>query len=151
MTKHAISNRFWEKPLDELNAVEWEALCDGCGRCCLTKLTDESEEIVEFTRIVCRYFAKETGRCTCYEDRTTLVPDCLNVKHMDMSTINWMPDTCAYRLRFEGKPLYKWHPLIAGSRDLMDSRGITLGERVISEQYVHEDSYEEHIIRWVKA
>ncbi len=33
--------QFWTLPLGELNAREWEALCDGCGRCCLVKLEDE--------------------------------------------------------------------------------------------------------------
>jgi uncharacterized cysteine cluster protein YcgN (CxxCxxCC family) len=26
---------FWEKPLRSLDRGEWEALCDGCGRCCV--------------------------------------------------------------------------------------------------------------------
>ena len=142
---------FWEKPLQALNAEEWEALCDGCGRCCLKKMSDIDDDEVVFTRVVCRYFEKEGSRCRCYSERTRLVPDCLNVKHMDIGSINWMPDTCAYRLRFEGKPLYDWHPLLSGSRQQMEDLGITLGERVISEEYVHADGYEEHIIRWVKA
>lgn len=142
---------FWEKPLDELSSEEWESLCDGCGRCCLKKLTDESESTVEFTRVVCRYFNESDSQCQCYDKRTELVPDCLNVKHMDIAAINWMPDTCAYRLRHEGRPLFDWHPLLAGSREKMDAEDISISERVISEEYVHEDGYEEHIIRWVKA
>lgn len=143
--------KFWELPLHELTASEWEALCDGCGRCCLKKLTDEAEREVHFTRVVCRYFEQSSSRCGCYAQRTQLVPDCLDVKHMDIGSSNWMPDTCAYRLRFEGKPLYDWHPLLAGSRARMDAAGIGLAGRVVSEEYVHEDGYDEHIIRWVKA
>ena len=33
---------FWRRfPLDELTQAEWEALCDGCAKCCLIKLEDE--------------------------------------------------------------------------------------------------------------
>ena len=33
--------RFWEKPIESLDRAQWEALCDGCGKCCIHKLEDE--------------------------------------------------------------------------------------------------------------
>jgi uncharacterized cysteine cluster protein YcgN (CxxCxxCC family) len=142
---------FWEKPLAQLDDQEWEQLCDGCGRCCLKKLQDIDSDAVHYTRVVCRYFNESNSRCGCYAERTRLVPDCLVVKTMDLSQVHWMPDTCAYRLRHEGRPLYNWHPLIAGSRESMESAGISIRGKVLSEEYVHEDGLAEHIIRWVNA
>lgn len=146
-----LSAKFWEKPLPELNEQEWEHLCDGCGRCCLKKFSDSETKAIIYTRIVCQYYAQAGNRCSCYEERTKLVPDCLNVQNMDLESASWMPDTCAYRLRFEDKPLYNWHPLLAGSREKMIAAGITISGKVISEKYVHPEGFEEHIIRWVSA
>lgn len=142
--------KFWEKPLTELNVEEWELLCDGCGRCCLKKYADDASDEIIYTRIVCRYFKQDSHSCACYKDRTELVPECLDVKKMDIQAVSWMPDTCAYRLRFQNKALFDWHPLLAGSRDKMESAGIGVGGKVISEEYVHPEGFEEHIIRWVK-
>lgn len=144
-------DKFWEKPLADLNEREWELLCDGCGRCCLKKFADADSDEVIYTRIVCRYFEQDNHSCSCYDDRTKLVPECLDVKKMEIQSVNWMPDTCAYRLRFQHKPLFDWHPLLAGSREKMDQAGITVSGRIVSEEYVHPEGFEEHIIRWVKA
>ena len=143
--------KFWELPLDDLNTAEWESLCDGCGRCCLKKFADEESDEIVSTRVVCRYFDEQSSRCGCYEDRSALVPDCLDVRKMDLEKSNWMPDSCAYRLRFEGKELFDWHPLIAGSREKMAAAGILLEGRVISEEHVHPEGFDEHIIRWVET
>lgn len=144
-------DRFWEKPLSELNDSEWERLCDGCGRCCLKKLQDDDGGETHYTRVVCRFFEEETSRCSCYEQRTRLVPDCVKVKQVDASAFAWMPATCAYRLRFEDKPLYNWHPLISGSRQAMENAEIPIAGRTLSEEFVHRDGYQEHIIRWVEC
>ena len=46
-----FSYKFWEnKPLEKLNFKEWEALCDGCGKCCLNKIEDEETGQVFLTR-----------------------------------------------------------------------------------------------------
>ena len=144
-------DRFWEKPLAELNDSEWERLCDGCGRCCLKKLQDDDSSENHYTRVVCRYFESETSRCSCYDQRTRLVPDCVKVRQVDASAFAWMPATCAYRLRFEDKPLYSWHPLIAGSRQAMENAEIPIAGRTLSEEFVHRDGYQDHIIRWVEC
>ncbi|GJM12470.1 MAG: UPF0260 protein [Pseudohongiella sp.] len=150
-TDNALRLKFWELPLDELSDHEWEKLCDGCGRCCLKKFADEESDEISYTRVVCSYFDEQSSQCGCYESRSELVPDCLDVRKMDLRTSTWMPDTCAYRLRAHDKALFDWHPLIAGSRQKMREAGILLEGRVVSEEYVHPDGFEEHIIRWVKA
>ena len=137
--------------MEDLNDRELEKLCDGCGRCCLKKFADADSEEVVYTRVICRYFEQKDSHCGCYEQRTELVPDCLDVRSMDLKSSSWMPDTCAYRLRFEAKPLYDWHPLLAGSRQKMVEAEILVAGRVISEQHVHPDGFDEHIIRWVNG
>jgi uncharacterized cysteine cluster protein YcgN (CxxCxxCC family) len=147
-----LREKFWELPLQDLNDKEWEALCDGCARCCLKKIEDEDDGEIYWTRIVCRYLDQDSGGCSCYSRRSELVPDCLNVRTMDiMAQLRWMPASCAYRLRAEGKPLYDWHPLLSGSRAAMEAAGIAVGQQALSEEHVHPDGWEEHIIRWVDS
>jgi uncharacterized protein len=154
MIEFSVREKFWELPLGELNRREWELLCDGCARCCLKKLQEDSETDVparlHYTRVVCRHLEQKKCQCTAYDTRTTLVPDCL-VLDMDVlqQALSWIPDTCAYKLRYQNLSLPDWHPLLTGSRDAMNDAGIPVTGRVISEEYVHEDGLEEHVIRWV--
>ncbi|MCB1542516.1 MAG: YcgN family cysteine cluster protein, partial [Rhodoblastus sp.] len=52
----AAQESFWRKPLGALTRREWEALCDGCGRCCLVKLEDEDTGKIHFTDVACKLF-----------------------------------------------------------------------------------------------
>ena len=60
----------------------------------------------------------------------------------------WLPDTCAYRLLAERKPLFDWHPLISGDPDSVHQADISVRDKVISEQYVHPDELPEHLVHW---
>ena len=142
--------RFWEqKSLTELDPQEWESLCDGCAKCCLHKLEDEDSGEVFYTKVVCRYM-DEQCRCTEYQQRNVLVPNCVWLKPEDVAEFHWLPQTCAYRLVAEGKPLPDWHHLISGDTNTVHEAGISIKGRALSEDYVHPDGFEEHIIHWVE-
>jgi len=142
--------RFWEhKSLAELNQQEWESLCDGCAKCCLHKLEDEDSGEVFYTKVVCRYM-DEDCRCSQYQQRHVLVPNCVWLKPELVAEFQWLPQTCAYRLVAEGKPLPDWHHLISGDSKSVHANGISIKGRALSEEYVHPDGFEEHIIHWVE-
>lgn len=146
----SVASEFWKtKSLDQLSTQEWEALCDGCARCCLHKLEDEDSGEVYYTGVVCRYMDADC-RCTEYRQRNTLVPNCVWLRPEDVAAFHWLPSTCAYRLIAEGKPLASWHPLVSGDPDSVHRAGISIKGRALSEEYVHPDGYEEHIIHWVE-
>ncbi len=141
---------FWEtKKLHEMTREEWESLCDGCAKCCLHKLEDEDTAEVYYTKVVCRYM-DENCRCTEYQRRNQLVPNCVWLKPEDVDHFHWLPSTCAYRLIAEGKKLEWWHPLVSGNSNTIHKAGISIKGRALSEEYVHPDGMEEHIIHWVE-
>lgn len=146
--RSGLKDRFWErKPLKKLSQKEWEALCDGCGKCCLNKLEDEDTGEVALTRVACRLLDDDTCRCGQYDIRHQFVPDCIVLTPDNLDThAYWMPLTCAYRLLWKGKPLFDWHPLISGDPETVHSAGISVRGQTLSEFDIPEDDWEEHII-----
>jgi uncharacterized cysteine cluster protein YcgN (CxxCxxCC family) len=141
---------FWQrKPLVDLTPAEWEALCDGCGRCCLHKLEDEDTGELYFTNVACRLLDLRTCRCREYARRVELIPDCLILSPSNLELFKQLPSTCAYRLLAEGRPLPDWHPLITGDVDSVHSAGISVRGKVVSEEYIHPEQLPEHMISWV--
>jgi len=138
---------FWEtKSLEKMSRDEWESLCDGCGRCCLHKLQNDFTEEIYYTQIVCNLIDQNTCQCTRYDERSELVPTCVTMKPEDARNLTWMPNTCAYKLLADDKPLPEWHPLITGNRDAMVAANITITGRVYSEDEVPEKDWQDYII-----
>ncbi len=124
---------FWEKPLAELSRAEWEALCDGCGKCCLHKLEDEDSGRVHPTNIACKLLDLTSCRCSSYRARRAFVPDCVRLTAGAVDRLGWLPSTCAYRLRADGKPLPDWHYLISGDPETVHRAGMSVRGWTISE------------------
>lgn len=135
---------FWEQPLERLDRGEWEALCDGCGRCCLHKLEDDESGELYPTNVACRLLDRRNGRCTDYAHRRQRVVDCVVLKRGKLKSIDWLPETCAYRLRAEGKPLPEWHYLISGSRETVHEAGQSTRGWTVSEDDAGE--LEHHMV-----
>ena len=136
--------------LEQLDEQQWEALCDGCAKCCLHKLEDEDSGEIFYTRIRCRYLDEATCRCSDYSRRSELVPNCIHLNRDNARDLTWLPSTCAYRLRGAGEPLPQWHPLVSGRDASVHEAGISIRGRALSDEYVHPEGYDEHVVNWVE-
>lgn len=130
-----VSARFWEDtPLEKLDRAQWEALCDGCGKCCVHKLEDAQTGELMPTNVACRMLDRRTGQCRDYRHRRAHVPECVRLTvGMVRSGIDWLPGTCAYRLRAAGEPLPEWHYLVCGDREAVHRAGESTRGWTISE------------------
>jgi len=137
---------WWEKPLDDLTNAQWEALCDGCGLCCMHKFEDEDTGEMLYTDVACRLLDTSACRCTDYVNRSRAVPECMVIRAFTAQQYAWLPATCAYRLRFEGKALPDWHPLVSGDAEAVHVAGVSMRGRCVSGAEVGEEDIVDHII-----
>ncbi|QJR82205.1 YcgN family cysteine cluster protein [Alteromonas pelagimontana] len=158
-----MSEPFWETTsLEDMNEQQWEALCDGCGKCCLHKFIDDDEaeeaaptshinanEHVHFTNIACSLLNTKTCSCSQYFQRTQLVPDCVKLTKENLKDIFFMPPSCSYRRLHEGRGLPSWHPLLnRGKKTAMHKSGMSIRGKTVFETDVNLEEFEEYIAIW---
>ena len=142
-----LEPEFWKhKKLEEMNTDEWEALCDGCGKCCLNKI--EIKNKIYFTNAYCRFLDCQSCLCKIYEHRFEVVNDCRDINLVAVrEKPRWLPKTCAYWLLDNGYDLPDWHPLITKRAASVREAGMSLnGRDLINETKVKD--YEDHIVDW---
>ena len=138
-----MTGRFWEDlPLAKLDRAQWEALCDGCGKCCVHKLEDEETGELLPTNVACRLLDRDSGRCSDYRNRRAHVPECVRLTPEKVNQLDWLPSTCAYLLLANGEDLPEWHPLVTGDPESVhragqSTRGWTISEDVAGELEMH--------------
>jgi uncharacterized protein len=144
----SLRAKFWEAvPLKKMTAPEWEALCDGCGKCCLNKIEYEDTGEVEYTRVACRLLDGDSCRCGNYAQRFTYVPECVRLNPKTLPKVAyWLPPTCAYKLLHQGGTLPDWHPLITGDANSVHAAGQSVRGQTVSEAEIDEDDWDDYLL-----
>ncbi|MBX3510486.1 MAG: YcgN family cysteine cluster protein [Hyphomonadaceae bacterium] len=121
---------YWRrKTLAEMNEREWESLCDQCGKCCVISIEDVDTGRLHLTDVSCKLFDTAACGCSDYANRKQYVPDCVKLTPKNVPKLDWLPQTCAYRLVSEGKDLFWWHPLVSG-----DSESVHIAQASVRNQ-----------------
>lgn len=157
---------FWQtKTLTEMTRQEWESLCDGCAKCCLHKLIEDDEqdtmvdtdnmaesEQLHFTSVACRYLNDKKCECSVYQQRTVLVPSCIQLTQDNLEQVFYMPSSCSYRRLQEGRGLPSWHPLLnKGKKSQMHKAGMSVRGKIVFDDMIDEQQYEDYIVSWPLA
>ncbi len=112
----------------------------------MAKLQDEETDKIYYTNVACKLFDADKCQCSDYANRTSKVVECLSLSIDRAYEFEWLPASCAYRLRFESKPLPVWHPLLTGQKNSTHDAGCSVKNKTIS----HDDSgpLEHHLVEW---
>lgn len=148
-----VTEPFWKtKTLAEMNAQEWESLCDGCGLCCVIRFEDEVSGDIVPTRVHCKLFNPDACACSNYVERKAHVPDCIKLTPNNIQSLQWMPMSCAYRRLHEGKDLPHWHPLKTGDAESVHAAGVSVRGKTISEESLAypEDAVDFEALEWLE-
>lgn len=145
-----MSDKYWQsKSLFEMDRLEWESICDGCGKCCLMQLEDEKSKELVFTDIACSLLDTKSCRCTDYENRSERVPTCMTMTPDNVEDCaEFAPSSCAYKLLLEQKPLPEWHHLNCGDRQQIHQRDKSVAGKVQQFDDLESIDVEDHVVEW---
>ena len=109
--------KFWEAPIDTLNRAQWEALCDGCGKCCLNKVEDEDTGRIYPTNVACKLLDLQTYRSAAdyKQPQVRSCPIACASPSGKIEDYGWLPSNLRLcPAGHAGAPLPKWHYLLSG-------------------------------------
>ena len=147
MTNKDLKPNFWRgRALDQFSDAEWEALCDGCGKCCLNKLEDWDSGEIHWTSVACKLLDGTTCQCKDYAHRFEVVSDCISLTPDEVRTNEWLPSTCAYRLVRDGEDLPEWHYLKTGDKNSVHLSNTSVRNKTVSEEGVATEDLENFLV-----
>jgi len=141
---------FWQsKTLFEMTPEEWESVCDGCAKCCLTQLEDEDSNQLVFTDVACDLLDDQTCRCSDYTHRSIRVPSCVTMNKENVEeAAAFAPPSCAYRLLLEGEDLPDWHHLNSNDKEVIHRQGQSVRHRVRFHREIKQEDIQDYIVEW---
>lgn len=141
---------FWQTTsLLDMSHEQWESVCDGCAKCCLTQLQDEETNLLVFTDVACSLLDDGTCRCKDYQNRSKTVPSCIAMNPGNVREVaEFAPPSCSYRLLLAGETLPEWHHLNTGSQETVHKSGNSVRHRVRFIDDINPDDIEDYIIEW---
>ena len=77
--------------------------------------------------------------------------DCVSVTSQNVRDFDWLPESCAYRLRASGRSLPHWHHLVSGDKSAVHRLGHSVKGRVCLEGLVDSEELETMIVKWVQV
>ncbi len=91
----------------------------------------------------------KTCQCSKYAQRTTLVPDCVQLTQENLDDVFFMPPSCSYRRLQEGRGLPSWHPLLnKGKKSAMHQAGMSVRGKIVKDNEVNLADFEDYIVSW---
>jgi len=143
-----LKQNYWQgRALESFSQEEWEALCDGCGKCCLNKLEDWDTGEIHWTSVACKLLDDKSCQCKNYKNRFDEVPDCLALTPESVREITWLPDTCAYELVKNGQDLPEWHYLKTGDKNSVHLSHNSVQGKTVSEEGLEPEDLENFLIK----
>jgi uncharacterized cysteine cluster protein YcgN (CxxCxxCC family) len=144
-----VEDGFWRrKSLAEMSEREWESLCDNCGKCCIISIEDIDTGELHRTDVSCKLFDTNACQCGDYANRKQRVPDCVKLTPKNVAKLDWLPQTCGYRLVSEGKDLHWWHPLVSGNPETVHSSGASVRGKTRPEGRLKMAGLIRRIMKW---
>ena len=91
--------RWMDENLPPAGTPEWEALCNGCGKCCYDKVWEGKGLLLLAS--ACAYLDLETNQCRVYAERFEKEPMCMPIG-AEIIEMGGLPEDCPYVENFPG-------------------------------------------------
>ena len=90
-----------------------------------------------------------TGFCSDYKNRQKIVPECIVLTPENLvEKAKVLPASCGYKRLMNGQPLLDWHPLVSGTQQSVVDADVSIADKTISEDNVHDDDLPNFLVNW---